>query len=109
MDLTAMELDEHSEAADPRLVSAVLAAMDARAAYGSVRSHGSSGAGSNRGAQGASGGYERRLPTMKHLTPVEVKAYMEEGKCFGCAKKDHSSRECPRRKIVDGRVTWSGK
>lgn len=37
---------------------------------------------------------DRRLPRIPHLTPLQVKEYMDEGKCFGCGSKDHRSREC---------------
>ena len=60
-----------------------------------------------RGGQGAAGGYAPRpLPRISHLSEAQVKEYMATGKCFGCASKDHGSRECPRRKVVDGKVCW---
>ena len=48
------------------------------------------------------------LPRIPHLSPEQVKAYMDEGKCFGCGSKDHRSRACPKRKEdATGRVSWS--
>jgi Zinc knuckle len=41
---------------------------------------------------------DRRLPRIPHLTPVQVKEYMDNGKCFNCASKEHLSRDCPQQK-----------
>ena len=61
------------------------------------------GASSSRGPP-----FERRLPRISHLTEAQVRERMAAGACFGCAKKDHRSRECPKRVIgKDGRVSWS--
>ena len=67
------------------------------------------GTGSNgRGAQGAQGPYAPRgLPRIAHLSEQQVKERMESGACFGCASTDHRSRQCPKRTIKDGRVSWS--
>ena len=89
----------------------LLAAMqDSRrkgAGAGSSNGSSSSGSGgSNRHVRFAGG--QSRLPIMPHLTPVQVKEYMDAGKCFGCGAKDHTSRGCPnRKKGPDGRITWS--
>ena len=65
---------------------------------------GNSGGGNNRHHGGRSYG----LPRMPHLTEEQVKEYMAAGKCFGCGAKDHTSRDCPKRKKgADGRVSWS--
>ena len=80
------------------LLTALLAAMQQR---------GGSGSG-GRGAQGANGtNGPRGLPQIKGLTPEQVKAYMDAGKCFGCASTEHRSRGCPLRRVgPDGRVSW---
>lgn len=39
---------------------------------------------------------DRRLPRIPHLTPVQVKEYMDNGKCFSCGSKEHTSRGCPQ-------------
>jgi hypothetical protein len=63
-------------------------------------------------AGGAGGGGRGRFrpfgpPRMPHLTPEQVKAYMDAGKCFGCGSTDHRSRQCPKRKVgADGKVSW---
>jgi hypothetical protein len=72
------------------------------------------GASSSTGSS-SSGGNGRRFaprgpPTIPHLTPEQVKEYMDSGKCFGCGSKDHRSRQCPKRKVgADGRVSWLNK
>jgi hypothetical protein len=64
----------------------------------------SNGGGNNR----HHGGRPYGLPRMPHLTEEQVKEYMAAGKCFGCGAKDHTSRDCPKRKKgADGRVSWS--
>jgi Retrotransposon gag protein len=71
---------------------------------------GGDSAGSNRGAQGASGGFEgpRGLPRVKGFSPEKVQHYMDANKCFGCHKVGHRSGECPLRKVdANGRATWS--
>ena len=86
----------------------MLAAMQdsRRKGAGAGSSNGSSSGGSNRHVRFAGGQW--RLPIMPHLTPVQVKEYMDAGKCFGCGAKDHTSRGCPnRKKGPDGRITWS--
>lgn len=48
------------------------------------------------------------LPRIPHLTPIQVKEYMDAGKCFSCESTEHRSRECPKRKEgADGRPGWS--
>lgn len=67
---------------------------------------GSSSSSSNSGNNGRF--VPRGPPTIPHLTPDQVKEYMDSGKCFGCGSKDHRSRQCPKRKIgADKRVSWS--
>jgi hypothetical protein len=71
---------------------------------------GGDSAGSSRGAQGASGGFQgpRGLPRIKGFSPEKVKEYMDSNRCFGCHKIGHVSRECSLRKIdASGRATWS--
>jgi uncharacterized membrane protein YgcG len=67
-------------------------------------------AGGNRGAQGASGGFQgpRGLPRIKGFSPEKVQQYMDANKCFGCHNVGHRSSECPLRKVdSNGRATWS--
>lgn len=64
------------------------------------------GDGRSRAAHGAGAGERRSLPRIQGLTPEQVKAYMDEGKCFGCGSKQHMSHGCPRRTVVDGKVSW---
>ena len=80
------------------LLTALIAAMQQR---------GGSGSG-GRGAQGANGANgPRGLPQIKGLTPEQVKAFINAGKCFGCGSTEHRSRACPLRKVgADGRVSW---
>jgi len=75
-----------------------------------------SGRGAGAGSSSSNGGGNNRhhggrpygLPRMPHLSEDQVKEYMAAGKCFGCGAKDHTSRDCPkRRKGADGRVSWS--
>jgi hypothetical protein len=71
-------------------------------------SSGSSSGGGKSNRQGRFAGQARGLPTIPHLSPDQVKEYMDNGKCFGCGSKDHTSRGCPKRKVgADGRVSWS--
>jgi hypothetical protein len=52
-------------------------------------------------------GLGRGPPRIAHLTPEQVREYMDAGKCFGCGSKEHQSRQCPRRKVaIDGKVSW---
>ena len=44
----------------------------------------------------------RNLPRINHLSPVQVKDYMDAGKCFQCGDKNHQSRACPNRKTQSG-------
>jgi len=37
------------------------------------------------------------LPVLKHLTPTQVRDYMEKNLCFQCGKTGHSSRFCPNK------------
>jgi hypothetical protein len=51
---------------------------------------------------------QRGLPVVPHLSPDQVRQYMDAGKCFGCGSTEHRSRECPKRKVDGGgRVGWS--
>ena len=50
---------------------------------------------------------QRSLPRIPHLSAEQIRTYMDQGMCFGCGSTEHRSRDCPKRKIVDGRVTWS--
>ena len=61
------------------------------------------------GGQRAEGGrsFQRRLPIVPHLTPDQVKEHMAAGKCFGCGSKEHSARGCPKRKMINGKPSWS--
>jgi len=74
---------------------------------------GGRGAGAGSSSSGGSnnrhhGGRPYGLPRMPHLSEEQVKEYMAAGKCFGCGAKDHTSRDCPKRKKgADGRVSWS--
>lgn len=123
MDLNALELaaygDAPAAAAAPHAAHAV-AASDAPvsrreydtllAAIQSSSAHRGNGSGSNgRGAQGASGGFHgpRPLPRISGFSEEKVRAYMEKNMCFGCDSLEHRARDCPRRKIVDGRVSWA--
>jgi hypothetical protein len=70
--------------------------------------------GSNGGNGGVHGGGRRQPqrprgpPVIPHLSPEQVRAYMDAGKCFGCGSTDHRSRQCPKRKVgPDGRPSWS--
>ena len=102
-----------TDAADAPITRAemklMLAAMqDTRRAAGASgsSSRGSNGSRNNRHVRFSSG--QSRFPTVPHLTPEQVKEYMDAGKCFGCGSHDHRSRQCPKRKIgADGRVSWS--
>ena len=116
MELDNIEGLEKDTADDDGFVSRsefklLLAAMqdNRRKGAGAGSSNGSSSSGSggsNRHVRFAGG--QSRLPIMPHLTPVQVKEYMDAGKCFGCGAKDHTSRGCPnRKKGPDGRITWS--
>ena len=79
------------------------AMRDNRRGASSSSSSSSSNSSSNKGRF-----TPRGLPTISHLTPDQVKEYMDSNKCFGCASKDHRSRQCPKRKVgADGRVSWS--
>jgi hypothetical protein len=50
---------------------------------------------------------ERPLPKIPHLSEAQVKARMENGECFGCASKEHRSRNCPKRRVdAAGKVSW---
>lgn len=62
--------------------------------------HGGGGAPGKGGRGGRSGGdsrLPRNLPRIPHLTPLQVKEYMDSGKCFTCGSKEHRGRDCPQR------------
>ena len=61
--------------------------------------------GGKRGPR-ADGDAPRAPPVIKGLTESQVKTYMADGRCFGCGELGHSSRQCPSRKVVDGKVVW---
>ena len=65
-------------------------------------------AGLGRNVRSANGApLNRGLPRIPHLTPVQVKEYMDAGMCFGCGSKDHRSRQCPNRKVdKNNNVSW---
>lgn len=99
MDLSMMESDETEEqGAEQRIVTAVLAAMDVRAAYGRGNGSGARGSGDDR--------QRRDPPRIKGLSPKEVSSFMDANRCFGCAEIGHSSRNCPTKKVVDGKTVW---
>lgn len=87
----------------------LLAAMqDTRRSGRGAGAAGSSSSSSGGGNNRHHGGRLYGLPRMPHLTEDQVKEYMAAGKCFGCGAKDHTSRDCPKRKRgADGRVSWS--
>lgn len=60
------------------------------------RGAGGSGQEGQRNKQAQSQG-PRPLPVISHLSPAQVKEYMDAGKCFGCGSTDHMSRFCPKR------------
>ena len=83
----------------------LLAAMQDNRRRNGTGAGGSSGSSGGKGRPAAG---QSRLPIMPHLTPTQVKEYMDAGKCFGCGAKDHTSRGCKNRKVgADGRVSWS--
>jgi Retrotransposon gag protein len=50
----------------------------------------------------------RGIPVIPHLSPEQVKAHMDAGKCFGCGSSEHRARQCPRRSVgAEGRPSWS--
>jgi len=112
MDLDAMDSVEgleHDTADDAPITRSemklMLAAMQDKRRQGGSSSS-SSGNRGNRNVRFAAG--QSRLPTIPHLTPEQVKEYMDADKCFGCGSKEHRSRGCPKRKVgADGRVSWS--
>src|SRR5680860_1011144 len=55
-----------------------------------------------RGGAGASsrGGFSSNLPRIPHLRPMQVKEYMDAGKCCVCGSTEHRSRDCPKRDTV---------
>jgi hypothetical protein len=86
----------------------LLAAMQDKRRAGASSSSSSNSGGKGNHRQARFAGQPRGLPTIPHLSPEQVKEYMDAGKCFGCGSKDHSSRGCPKRKVgADGRVNWS--
>jgi hypothetical protein len=50
----------------------------------------------------------RGPPVIPHLSPQQVKSYMDAGRCFGCGSNEHRARQCPKRVVgADGRPSWS--
>jgi hypothetical protein len=106
--IEGLEHDTTNAAADAPITRAEMKLMIA--AMQDTRRRGA-GAGSSNGRSSSSSSRNGRpggLPRMPHLTEDQVKEYMAAGKCFGCGAKDHTSRDCPKRKKgADGRVSWS--
>ena len=72
-----------------------------------MRDERAGGAGATNANNRARFGQGRGPPRIAHLTPDQVREYMDAGKCFGCGSKDHQSRQCHRRKVTpDGKVSW---
>ena len=79
-------------------------------ALNAIRENRYAGKPHNRGPARPANGQEGRrpFPRIPHLSEIQVKAYLDEGKCFGCGSKDHQSRQCPKRKVDNnGKVSWS--
>jgi hypothetical protein len=57
-----------------------------------------------RGGRSASSHRNRGLPQIPHLSPLQVKEYMDAGRCFGCGSTEHQSRQCPKRKEGAGQA-----
>jgi hypothetical protein len=73
-------------------------------AMATSRTHGD---GNRRGGHRGAPARGRGLPLIPHLSPEQVKAYMDAGRCFGCGSNDHRSRQCPKRTVgADGRPSW---
>jgi hypothetical protein len=68
------------------------------AAMQQARGGGGAGKGGRGGRSGGDSRLPRNLPRIPHLTPVQVKEYMDAGKCFACGSKEHRSRDCKARK-----------
>lgn len=73
-------------------------------AYMREQRRGGASSSSSRGGYAPRGGGSmgahrlRGLPKIPHLSPNEVKEYMDAGKCFGCGSKEHQSRDCPAKR-----------
>lgn len=61
------------------------------------RSHRGAGGSGQEGQRQRGAGQPRPLPVLSHLTPAQVKEYMDAGKCFSCGSTEHMSRYCPKR------------
>jgi hypothetical protein len=65
------------------------------------------GGGSSNPSRSKDAYVPRGLPVIKGMTPQQVKAYMDAGKCFGCGSTDHLGRNCPKRIVdADGKASW---
>lgn len=108
MDLSALDDEPCTErqAFVDMLADDVLAAIQSRQ---SVRSHGS-GVGAAKGA-GSNGPcpWQSRFPSHDGLTRDQIKALMDEGKCFSCGKQGHQRGNCPKTRASSSSARWAGK
>ena len=104
MDLSnveGLEPDEDTASAQGESIAELRAEM--RQMLNAMRAQrgGHSGRGGSAGAgAGARGGFSSNLPRIPHLSPLQVKEYMDAGKCFVCGATEHRSRDCPKRADV---------
>jgi len=102
MDLSNVEsYEEDADAADEGSIAELRAEM--RQMLNAMREQrgGRSARGGAAGAgASARGGFSSNLPRIPHLSPLQVKEYMDAGKCFVCGSTEHRSRECPKRADV---------
>ena len=112
MDLDAL-LTEGVEGLEPAETSSITAATDApitRAEFqqllNAMREQRSRapmrGAGASGGSRAQQQGKPRALPTISHLSPAQVKEYMDANKCFSCGSTDHINRFCPTKRPKQG-------
>ena len=73
-------------------------------AYVREQRRGGASASGGRGGHAPRGGSSmgahrlRGVPRVSHLSPNQVREYMDANMCFGCKSTEHQSRECPKRK-----------